>query len=495
MRTSSPLRHSPACRWYSETVTGRSTVVTLVLLCAACSTSETIEGPAAELRRFTGAHTRVVWVQGDGTDPYALGDNLVLMGFATDDDRGERMIRDERGSYVKPLLSPSGDRIVYSTRPTKPGGPEMFLVNFDGSGFRKLGPGLALTIWRDPADGAEWVYVGLDTKEYDAATVSRFLIDDPARKQLVWNKTLVSSDTFQVSADGRMAAGLFPWPNAAVAGLPNGELKKVGDGCWTAMVAAGSPVCWVFDGAHRNLSLFDTATSRKWMVNINKAPGFGNAEVYHPRWTNHPRFMTLSGPYNQGGANQVRSGGKQSEIWLGRFSEDFTAVEAWQRVTFNDAGDSYPDLWIDKARSPYPARSTVPIGPAAAGDGGTRDTGKTRSQAGRLIVDARVSSAGPVPTPQSIAPYRHALVVSLYDVLNVVEGQYADQKILVAQWAIRDAQVLPEARKTPGARARLILERYDAHPELEGERLIVASDAPDIPLYYELANQPRGSAP
>jgi len=272
-----------------------------------------------------------------------------------------------------------------------------------------------------------------------------------------------------------------------VAELPNGELKKVGDGCWTAMVAAGSPVCWVFDGSHRNLNLFDTSTSRRWMVNINKAPGFGNAEVYHPRWTNHPRFMALSGPYNQGGANQVRSGGRQSEIWLGRFSEDFTGIEAWQRVTHNDGGDSYPDVWIDKAKSPYPVRPPRPIGPAdGATTGATSKNVKNESVAGRLVLDARVSAAGPVPNPQSIAPYRHALVASTYDVLKVVEGQYTDEKILIAQWAIRDAQVLPGARRTHGTVVRVVLERYDAHPELEGERLIVASDAPNIPLYYEL---------
>ena len=34
---------------------------------------------------LTGAHTRVVWVQGDGTDPDAGGDQLILMGFDSED--------------------------------------------------------------------------------------------------------------------------------------------------------------------------------------------------------------------------------------------------------------------------------------------------------------------------------------------------------------------------------------------------------------------------
>ena len=42
------------------------------------------------------------------------------------------------------------------------------------------------------------------------AALSRIAIDDPNVRELVWNKSLVSGDTFQVSADGRYAGGLFP---------------------------------------------------------------------------------------------------------------------------------------------------------------------------------------------------------------------------------------------------------------------------------------------
>jgi hypothetical protein len=33
----------------------------------------------------------------------------------------------------------------------------------------------------------------------------------------------------------------------------------------------------------------------------------------------------------------------------------------------------------------------------------------------------------------------------------------------------------------------LTVERYDAHSELEGERLITASDASGRPVYYEVS--------
>jgi hypothetical protein len=431
-------------------------------------------------------------VQQDGTDPFAAGDNLALFGFDTEDGRGERAILAGRGSYVKPLFTPKGDRIVFSRRPTRPGGPEVLIVNWDGSGSRTLARGFALATWANPADGREWVYVGTDAKpgqDYDFVTVTRIAIDDPHVRELVWNKSLVSGDTFQVSADGRYAGGLFPWPQAGVAELPNGNLRKLGDGCWTAMSTVRGPLMWYFDGSHRNLTLVDVRSDKRWVVNINTVPGFGNDEVYHPRWTNHPRFVAMSGPYNLGGANQVRSGGTQTEVYLGRFSPDYSKVEAWARVTSNAGGDSYPDVWVDRRKSPHqtaPADGT--LGPAAASAASAGPSTTASAGAGRLVVQARLTKAGTIPTPQSIAPYRQALVVNTYEILGIAEGSYQRPTILVAQWAIRDRQVLAGAHKTTGSVHRLTLERYDAHPELEGERLISAGDAPELPLYYEVSS-------
>jgi hypothetical protein len=455
---------------------------------AACSEpSRAVDAPAgasapsSELRKFTGAPTRIVWVQGDGTDPFAAGDRLVLMGLDTEDGKGERTILGTRQSYVKPLLTPKGTRILFSTRPEGTG-PEVFLVNWDGSGLKRLAKGFALTVWENPADGSEWVYVGTDNKGYEFATVSRFPIDDPSKSELVWNKTPVSGDTFQVSADGRFAGGLFPWPNAGVAELPNKSWERLGDGCWTAMATVRGPMFWYFDGAHRNVTIVDARTKKRWTVPINQAPGFQNPEVYHPRWTNHPRFIALSGPYNQGGANQVRSGGAQTEVWLGRFSDDYSRIEAWARATSNGGGDSYPDVWIDRTRSTYSTRPSGTIGPASSSTPGPA----APARAARVVLDARLAHAGPIPSPQSILPYRHALVVNEYDVVAVVDGQYAEKKIHVAQWAIRDGKVIADAKRTPGGGVKLTVERYDAHPELEGERLITDLGTSSLPLYYEV---------
>jgi hypothetical protein len=462
-------------------------IASLSLLLGGCSGGAVaVEGPGAEVRALTGAHTRAVWVQAEDNDPRATGDRLVLMGLDTHDGKGERAILGERRSYVKPLLTPSGQRIVYSSRAI-PGPPEVFVVNWDGTGLRKLADGFGLDVWKNPKDGSEWVYAGTDNKDYDFATVWRFPVDAPDKRELVWNKSVVGMDGFKVSADGRHASGLCPWPDAMIADLQNGTLKKLGEGCWTSLTTARGPLFWYFDGAHRNVTLVDVDTGARWMVNLNHAEGFDGAEVFHPRWTNHPRFLTISGPYNQGGPNQARTGGKQVEVYLGRFSPDFSKVEAWARVTSNSGGDSYPDVWIDAARSPHPMRPRGPIGPAnaaarpAAGAGGS-------GEAGRLVVNARLARAAAIPAPQSILPYRHALVVHEYEVMDVVQGTYAPKDIRIAHWAIRDGRVIDGARKLPGAAFTLVVERYDAHPELEGERVISESENSSLPLYYDRSN-------
>jgi hypothetical protein len=434
-------------------------------------------GAAADVHTLTGAHTRVVWVQHDGTDPYALGRDLVLMGLDTNDGRGERVILGERGSYVKPLLTVRGDRVVYSTQPSL-GDPAVYIVNFDGTGRRRLEPGTALTVWEDPSDGGEWIYIGTDNRGHNVATITRVRLDDPSRREVVSTGALVSFDTLQLSPDGKTAGGLFPWPVAGVADVATKTMRQFGEGCWTALNDAGALLFWYFDGSHRNLLMADVRSDRRWTVPINRAPGFQNPEVYHPRWSRHPRFMAMSGPYDRGGANQVRSGGTQSEIWMGRFNGDFTAIEQWARVSQNARGDSYPDVWIDLPKSPYPLRASGRVGPAG-GDA-------ARATPDRLVVEAKLVAASEIPEPASIAPYRNALVVHGYEVVRVIEGDAGVGRLAVAHWAIRDARVLAGAGRQVGEIRRLVVERYAAHPELEGERVIQGREVPDLPLYVEV---------
>ncbi|MCH2254580.1 MAG: hypothetical protein MK365_15665, partial [Vicinamibacterales bacterium] len=282
--------------------------------------------------------------------------------------------------------------------------------------------------------------------------------------------------------DGHLAGALARWPDAGVLELPNGEWRPLGDGCWTALAGDDSHLFWFFDGQHRNLTIVDTDAEedRRWTVNINGAPGINGFEVYHPRWSNHPRFLIMTGPYAVGGGgNKIRGGGHSVEVHVGRFSPDHTRVEAWIQVTANDEPDFYPDVWIDP-------NAEVP-------DSTPRDAVAERTPAPALpaspiVVDARVTADVPLPTPRDIAPYRNGLLVLEYEVLDVVDGRYDETTLLAAHWIIRNATLLDTAARPGGSVVRMTLEPYAAHPELEGERLVMDSDRFDLPLFYDLGS-------
>ena len=445
----------------------------------------------AGIESFTGGRTRAVWIRdlGDGTDILGFGDAVVVMGLDSEDGLGERPIVEPAGTYTKPQFTPRGDRVIYSDNSDN----SVRIAAWDGGPPTRLADGFPLATWGDPDTGIEWVYVGSDprgTTPESYGAVHRLQIDDPTRRELVWNKRAVSGDGFQVSRDGRLAGALARWPEAGVLDLPNGEWRPLGDGCWTSLAGDDSGLFWYFDGQHRNLTIVDTDTGAdagdepRWTVNINSAPGINGFEVWHPRWSNHARFLTMTGPYTVGGGgNKIRGGGQGVEIYIGRFAPDHRSIEAWIQVTHNDAADFYPDVWIDPGVD-VPARSEPPDATGAVAPA------PVEAAATRLVIEVRVNRAVPVPTPRDIAPYRHALQVLEYDVVSVVEGQYDDQTVLAAHWIIRDAATLDTATRPTGTAYRLTLESYATHPELEGERLVMDSDRFDLPLYYDLDSGP-----
>jgi hypothetical protein len=455
-------------------------------------TAPVSKNTAASERSIAGnAHVRIVWVQdmGAGSDVFAQGTNLRLMGLDTGDGQGERVILGTEGNYAKPLITPRGDRVVFTDRSRK----KIYVVNWDGSGLRELFGGVGLALWRDLRDGREWIYYGSEegkNGEEHCPAVYRTLLDSPGAGELIWNRTRVSVNSFQLSADGRMAGGQFPWPEGGVAKLPNRSMKLYVKGCWSSLTSVqGKHFFWIFDGAHRNLTIVNLENEKKWQINISSAPGISGHEVYHPRWSNHPRVMAMTGPYKVGlGANRISGGGREVEIYIGRFNADLTTIESWLQVTKNDRGDFFPDVWVAPAeggkQKAAKMSKTKNDQPRAA----VLRKPVPKKTIKRLVVEARLTDPSVVPTPQDIAPYRRALLVNGYEVVRVISGAYRQKKIMAAHWVIEDGQVLEDAKREKGKTYRMVLERFDDHPELEGERLIMDSDEFKLPLFFELRN-------
>lgn len=316
------------------------------VLITACTDSATSADP---LQQFTGAHTRVAWVQeqGNGADTYGFGENFKLMGYDSRDGKKERELLKEIQNFYKPIFTPDGKKVIVSSRSRH----EIYMVDFKKGKKKLLGKGVAVDVWKDPETGKTWVYAlagdGPENKYFTTRPLIRFLLKKPKKRETVWTQTHLSWSNFDMSRDGKFAGGLFPWPHAGILLFEQNIWKKYGKGCWTALSPDSSAILWVFDGLHRNLNFVNPFTAEFWTTNINTADGIGGFEVYHPRWSNHVRYLTMTGPYVEGeGGNKITGGGQKVEVYVGKFSPDLKSVEAWFQVTHNDRADFYPDVWI-----------------------------------------------------------------------------------------------------------------------------------------------------
>jgi hypothetical protein len=313
-------------------------------------------GPAKKVRELTGARTRIVWAQQQkGWDDFSvLQPDFKLCGFDTDDGRGVRDIIRETGSYANPFITPGGDRIIYTDNVEK----TVNVVNFDGSGHRTICAGYAMHAIKDPQTGFEWVYCRPNTTKSwvsKSGPVTRRRIDKPRITEAVWEKSSITWNFLHLSPDGKRAAVCTPWPKAGSAILPNGRFREFDKGCWTCMAPDSSYRMWVFDGDHRHVKLYDKAGKRLHAIDIHTASGIKGWEIYHPRWSNTIRFITVNGPYSAnrkgscpegGNENLITSGGKNIDLYIGRLSPSLTKVESWVRITDNDKADFHGDAWI-----------------------------------------------------------------------------------------------------------------------------------------------------
>lgn len=322
--------------------------------------------PSKEVEALTGAHTRLVWsecAEPKDSDTYATGDQLLLIGVDTRDGLGERAILPKPGNYSRPLLTSDGTGIVFSDKNTaRKGGkkyytPVAYRTDWKGGKPVRLAEGYAVDCWKDPATGTEWVYAVQEIRptkgvSLEAQRLVRFPLNDPEKMETVYDETPISPDNVQFSRDGTEACGLFPWPHAGVLSQSEGKWKarQITIGCWTSHSPDNSGVLWAFDGDHKSVHLFADDGARTWQLGFSNAPGVKGRELYHPRWSNHPRFIVATGPYiKQKGSNGsvINKGGATAQVLMARLSPTADKVEAWVQVSDDKTGESYPDAWID----------------------------------------------------------------------------------------------------------------------------------------------------
>lgn len=328
------------------------------------------EDTSIEIEALTQAHSRIVWSQYQkkkSADPYSSNSNHLLVGIDTRDGRGIRVICDKEDNYSRPLLTADGRAILYTAKgitrdeqDNKHFNPVVMRTDWSDGKPVRLTDGYAVDTWLDPATRTEWVYAVRDIVPstriaLEARKLIRFPLSDPTKVELVWDQTPVSPDNIQWSRDGKRACGQFPWPNAGqFVGINGGqpaEFKKLMTGCWPGMAPDNSYVSWILDGEHKRATFFSGDGFQSWTLKFNAGADLEQGEIYHPRWTSHPRFITLTGPYLgelvPGEGSVIGKGGLTAEVYIGKLSEELDKFDGWVRVTDNQLGDNFPDVWID----------------------------------------------------------------------------------------------------------------------------------------------------
>lgn len=289
----------------------------------------------------SGRPTRLVWVQTAKPTDFMVREagEVQLRGYdSSHDGESDRLLLDGEQPIQKPMFSHGGDRVVFSD----PAAGTCHVLDWDGGNVRSLGSGFAAEVWKDPETGIDWVFVAERTVD-DQLTYVRRQLDAPQQQETVWTGLPAGGQIpwLQLSADGNRAAEAFPWPKCGVLNLnsPAFDWNLIGNGCWPGIAPDNSYRFFLFQGNHTTISMVEDGERSSQVVAINTIPDLEGARVYHPRWSNDARFLTVTGPQKSA----------DTELYLGRFSDDFSHIEAWVRVTMNDRADFYGDAWITPA--------------------------------------------------------------------------------------------------------------------------------------------------
>jgi hypothetical protein len=105
----------------------------------------------------------------------------------------------------------------------------------------------------------------------------------------------------------------------------------------------------------------------------------------------------------------------------------------------------------------------------------------------RIELRGKLVGRSHVPTLKEIVPYREALVMYEYEVLEVLGGELGDETVRVAHWAALDGSLEPIVERKVGERDRLALEPLDHNPQVQN---IYLSDTLelrlDVPVYLDV---------
>lgn len=334
----------------------RNVETTLLALVAGLALGAAPEGGSAadapadvqkQLLELTGGRrVKVTWNQGAQS-------GLKLWLFDTKD--GE--LREVPFAGSAPLLTADG-RWVFASAGKAPGERRVKAYNTDSRKVVEFPVGPTnnlLAVWQEPKGGRTWVYVndsGDRNENWDvpAGKIWRFPADKPAARELFWDRTR-SHIYLMFSADGTRACFEPNWSNIGQLSIAydakgqvdqdKSDYKQCGGGCFPGLAPDNSYRLFRLDGDHHAITMHDADGANPRKIAVSDMPGVREKgrNVWLTSWSKDPRYLTLVAP-----------AGNDAAIWMGRFDEGCTKVEAWVRVTAPGPQCWQSQAWVEPGK-------------------------------------------------------------------------------------------------------------------------------------------------
>lgn len=328
----------------------RRALATLSILPAAAAVAAEIGPDPTALTPVTGGRPlQAVWCraaessagQENGTS------SSLLMAFDSRDGT-IRQLLPSPGQYFRPLLTPSGNGVVFTELPSGDAAsrdPLIRIAGWDGGDVRDLGAGVAVAMHRAPESGADCV-IALDSlddppgPDLRGSLLVRFRVDSPDTREIIWSASAVSAAGFQLSRDGTRAGGFFPYPQSGVADLTTMSLLPGSHGSGAAFAPDDSYTSLVLDPTRRRMRLLAPNLDPGWEFSVAELPGFHSSTISHPRWSNDPAVVTFSGP------PVPQTDGPAPGIFVMRLRNDLRRIESVVRLSSAVREERFPDVRI-----------------------------------------------------------------------------------------------------------------------------------------------------
>jgi hypothetical protein len=275
-------------------------VCVAVLAATAFSFSQTSSPLIAQFSELLkGRYAKIIWMT---RVPGQIYGNQVW-GMDTKDCIPHQITRDAdlapgNAQLYDPVMTWDQRRVVV----TDGNSMTVYVVNFDGSGFKKVVTGnFSGGAWRQ--NNTDWILTSAKTSPTARnASVYRVNIDTPTVKVLLWNKTITGSGTSfhpSLSVDGTRMGENYPHPSMGIATVPNGSLsfsnKALGEICVPTMSRDNKYQCLCWNFAHTNFIIFDTTGNSILNKDFTTSLPFNGTtnQAHWLRWSNDYDIATV----------------------------------------------------------------------------------------------------------------------------------------------------------------------------------------------------------